>query len=299
MGERRKRQRLSEDGTAAITATADAEQAPSTTTPADKPTPKQDNSQRRSLFVRSLAPTVTTEDLTEHFSESYPIKHAVAVLDPATKQCKGFGFVTFADAEDAQRAMEELNGSELKGKKIKVEVAERRHREIDSDVPGQKKSAPTAAATKVKEDREQQRKEQEPPKLIIRNLPWSIKEPEDLSLLFRSYGKVKSVTLPKTPTGALKGFGFVLLRGKKNAEKALENLNGKMVDGRPLAVDWAVDKETWQTLQGKDKKEDEDEDTKMTDGEEPAEGSDEESVGGSDDDEEDRKSTRLNSSHWE
>ncbi|KAK3110373.1 RNA recognition motif-containing protein, partial [Teratosphaeriaceae sp. CCFEE 6253] len=55
---------------------------------------KKAEEQRRSLFVRSLPANVTSETLTALFSESYPIKHATAVIDPATKQCKGYGFVT-------------------------------------------------------------------------------------------------------------------------------------------------------------------------------------------------------------
>lgn len=255
MAPRRKRQRLSEEGAEAVTAVAESEPAPpapdavATAPTAGAKPKKKDDFQQRSLFVRSLGKDVTTEDLTAHFSDSYPIKHAVAVLDPATKECKGFGFVTFADAEDAQRALEELNGSTLKGKKIKVENAERRHRDVESDIPGQKKSTPAAATIKAKADREKAREEAAPPKLILRNLPWSIKTSDDLAALFRSYGKVQYATLPKNPNGQLKGFGFILLRGRKNAEKALEKLNGKEIDGRTIAVDWAVDKETWQTLQ--------------------------------------------------
>ncbi|KAF2727884.1 RNA-binding domain-containing protein [Polyplosphaeria fusca] len=247
----RKRQRLSTNGAAAVTALAEAESTPGAldALPNDETVRKQNLNQRRTLFVRSLAPKTTTEDLTECFSENYPIKHAVAVLDPTTKQCKGFGFVTFADAEDAQRAKDELNGAKIQGKKIVIEVAEPRHRDLESDVPGHKRSVPSAAATEAKAKREQERKEQQPPKLIIRNLPWSIKTPEDLTKLFLSYGKIKVATLPKKPSGELKGFGFVTVRGKKNAERALQGVNGKEVDGRTLAVDWAVDKETWQKTQ--------------------------------------------------
>lgn len=67
--------------------------------------------------------------------------------------------------------------------------------------------------------------------------------------MFRSYGKVNFVNLPKKPNGELRGFGFVSLRGRKNAEKAIRELNGKEVDDRPIAVDWAVDRDTWQGLQ--------------------------------------------------
>ncbi|KAF2268689.1 nucleolar protein 4 [Lojkania enalia] len=250
MGPHRKRQRLSEDGTSAVSATADTETFSTALEPGpDDEIHQQNLQQRRSLFIRSLAPAVTTESLTEHFSQSYPIKHAVAVLDPTTRQCKGFGFVTFADAEDAQRAKDELNGSEFHGRRIIVEVAEPRHRDLEGDVPGHRRRVALAAAAEAKAKREQERKEQQPPKLIVRNLPWSIRTPDDLTKLFLSYGKVKQATLPKKPSGELKGFGFVLLRGKKNAEKALEGINGKEVEGRTLAVDWAVDKETWQRIQ--------------------------------------------------
>ncbi|KAH8640165.1 RNA-binding domain-containing protein [Alternaria alternata] len=273
MAPRRKRQRLSLDGAEAVTATADVEQPSKPSTAAPK------EAARRQLFVRGLAPTVTTEDLTEYFSESYPIKNALVVLDKETRESKSYGFVTFADVEDAQRAKEELNNTEIKGKKIKVDFAEARQREGEEKRP--------RAGDRAKAEREQQIKDAQTPKLIIRNLPWTIKTPEDLQKLFRSYGKVNFVNLPKKPNGELRGFGFVSLRGKKNAERAIQELNGKEVGERPIAVDWAVDRDTWQSLQkteqegddAKDEGEDEDED--MEDAESSAVSSDE------DDDEED------------
>ncbi|KAF5845169.1 hypothetical protein GGP41_001282 [Bipolaris sorokiniana] len=229
MAPRRKRQRLSLDGAEAITATADADQPSSNA--AAVGTAKE--VARRQLFVRSLAPDVTSEDLTEYFSESYPIKNALVVLDKETRESKGYGFVTFADVEDAQRAKEELNNTQIKGKKIKVDFAEARQREGEEKRP--------RAADRIKAEREQQVKEAQVPKIIVRNLPWTIKTPEDLEKLFRCYGKVNFANLPKKPNGELRGFGFVSLRGKKNAEKAMQELNGKEIGGRPIAVDWAVD----------------------------------------------------------
>lgn len=238
MAPHRKRQRLSEDGASAATALAETDEPSNTAASLTKP-----QQSRKQLFVRSLAPSVTTENLTEFFSENYPIKYAVVVLDKETKASKGYGFVTFADAEDAQRAKEELDGAELQGKKIRVEGAEARHRDADAAVPT------ISAGARAKADRELAMKENQAPKLIVRNLPWSIKTPEQLGKLFLSYGKVHFTKLPKKPNGELRGFGFVALRGKKNAEKAMEELNGKDVDGRQVAVDWAVDRDAWQDLQ--------------------------------------------------
>lgn len=209
--------------------------------------------QRRSLFVRSLPAAATTESLIEHFSQSYPIKHATAVIDASTKQCKGYGFITFADAEDAVRALADFNGSTLQGRKIKLEIAEPRSRDVDETAPigVRGKSVPSAAAVAAKARRQQVEQEsQRPPKLIIRNLPWSIKKPAQLEHLFRSYGKVKHATLPSKKPGLLSGFGFIVMRGKQNAEKALAGVNGKEIDGRTLAVDWAVERDEWQGQQG-------------------------------------------------
>jgi nucleolar protein 4 len=211
--------------------------------------------------------SATTESLAEYFSQSYIIKHAVVVCDKETKKSKQFGFVTFADAEDADSALKELNGSKMDGKIIRVDYAEQRKREIDEKVG---RSVPTAASLELKKKKEEERGQGAPPKLIVRNLPWSIKEPQDLSDLFRSFGKVKFVTLPKK-NGKLAGFGFVTLRGKKNAEKALQTINGKEIDGRQLAVDWAVEKDVWETTTKKDEEEEdkeeekESEDVKMED----------------------------------
>ncbi|KAF2828961.1 hypothetical protein CC86DRAFT_368111 [Ophiobolus disseminans] len=242
MAPRRKRQRLSESGAEVVTATApttaDAEQPAVTITTA---TPKE--GARRQLFIRGLAPGVTTEDLTNFFSESYPIKNALVVLDKETKKSKGYGFVTFADVEDAQRAKDEMKGSELQGKKIAVDFAEARQREGEAKVEKPNRKAEREA------EREQQKKDAQAPKIIVRNLPWSVKEPDQLGKHFLAFGKVNFVTLPKKPSGELRGFGFVALRGKTNAERAIQKLNGKEIDGRTIAVDWAVDRDTWQGLQ--------------------------------------------------
>lgn len=247
-----KRRRLSENGSfqAKESESMDSPQddtiaPPATDAAAAAPAKPQ---MRRELFVRSLPASATTESLTEFFSQSYVLRHATVVVDPTTKQSKGYGFVTFADVEDAQRALEELNGADFEGKKIRVEVAQPRKREIgESDG----KSVPSAEATKRKEDRAREREQNLPPRLIVRNLPWSIKEPDQLALLFRSFGKVKHVVVPKKGTEQA-GFGFVVLRGKKNAEKALNAVNGKEVDGRTLAVDWAVEKSVWEKATEKD-----------------------------------------------
>ncbi|KAJ5113524.1 hypothetical protein N7456_002058 [Penicillium angulare] len=276
---------LSEESSSPVTETKTTDRKPKVSKIDANEDPK---APKRTLFVRSLPLSATTESLAEHFSQSYVIKHATVITDPQTKKSKGFGFVTFADLEDAESALKELNGSDFGGKKIRVDYAQARHREIDEKLG---KSIPSAAAIKSKQDREDERAQNQPPKLIVRNLPWSIKEPSDLALLFRSFGKVKFATLPKRGN-TLAGFGFVVIRGKKNAEKALATVNGKEVDGRTLAVDWAVEKEEWENTKQEEEKEEEKEeesgDAEVKDDEEVSEEvSGDEDSSNEDDDEED------------
>ncbi|KAL9030795.1 MAG: hypothetical protein Q9196_001118 [Gyalolechia fulgens] len=204
---------------------------------------------KRSLFIRSLPASATTDSLTIFFSQSYPIKHAIVVSDRTSSVSKGYGFVTFADPSDALAALQTFDGALFDGKKIKVELAEPRSRDpqatrhVSRDTPGLSFKTTNEAS----QGRRQPLRES-PPRLIVRNLPWTISDSEKLAMLFRRYGKVKEATVPKKGPGLSAGFGFILLRGRKNAEKAMEEVNGKVLDGRTLAVDWAVRKDVWNSL---------------------------------------------------
>lgn len=79
--------------------------------------------------------------------------------------------------------------------------------------------------------------------IYVTNLGFSFLD-EDLSKLFGQYGSVASakVIIDKL-TNRSKGFGFVEMQDKKAAETAINELNGKMIDGRPLKVSEARPKE--------------------------------------------------------
>ncbi|KAL8660595.1 MAG: hypothetical protein Q9202_006404 [Teloschistes flavicans] len=211
---------------------------------------QKDETQRRTLFVHSLPASATTESLTRFFSQSYPLKHAVVISDSAAKVSKGYGFVTFTDSCDALEAIQTFTNADFNGKKIKVELAEPRSRGL-RNVRTEGTIVPEhSTPSTIAKAHPSRRKAQDHPssQLIVRNLPWSINDPEKLALLFRSFGKVKRTTIPPKPHGMSAGFGFVALRGRKNAEKALKNMNGRVLDGRTLAVDWAIRKDLWNSL---------------------------------------------------
>ena len=78
-------------------------------------------------------------------------------------------------------------------------------------------------------------------KLYVGNLPWSIDD-QSLNELFSGCGTVESaVVITDRESGRSRGFGFVEM-DQSDARRAIEELNGKEVDSRPLKVNEATDK---------------------------------------------------------
>ncbi len=78
----------------------------------------------KKLFVGGLAWGTTDEGLHGAFSRFGEIVEAKVITDRETNRSRGFGFVTFANDEHAASAITEMNGTELEGRTIKVNVAE-------------------------------------------------------------------------------------------------------------------------------------------------------------------------------
>jgi len=88
----------------------------------------------KKLYVGNLSFDVTDQELEQAFSEYGEIVSATVVVDRYTDRSKGFGFVEFAQEEDAQKARETMNGKTLNGREIKVDEARPpRNRDRDRD----------------------------------------------------------------------------------------------------------------------------------------------------------------------
>ena len=80
---------------------------------------------KNKLFVGSLPWSITSDQLRELFATYGEITDAVVISDRDTGRSKGFGFVTFATEESAQKALE-MDGKEVEGRTIVVNVAKPR-----------------------------------------------------------------------------------------------------------------------------------------------------------------------------
>ena len=75
------------------------------------------------LFVGSLPFATTSDQLREMFAKVGQVVEANVVTDKMTGRSRGFGFVEMASDEDAKKAISQLNGSEVDGRKIFVSEA--------------------------------------------------------------------------------------------------------------------------------------------------------------------------------
>ncbi|XP_047084072.1 serine/arginine-rich splicing factor SR45a-like [Lolium rigidum] len=78
------------------------------------------------LYVTGLSSRTTDRDLEKHFSAEGEVIDASIVLDPWTRESRGFGFVTMATLKEAERCIKYLDSSVLEGRVITVEKAKRR-----------------------------------------------------------------------------------------------------------------------------------------------------------------------------
>ena len=75
------------------------------------------------LFVGNLSFQTTENDLQDAFAAHGTVVEANLMMDRMTGRPRGFGFVTMSSAEEAQKAIEALNGKELGGRALTVNVA--------------------------------------------------------------------------------------------------------------------------------------------------------------------------------
>ena len=79
--------------------------------------------QKQNLFVGSLAYATTDDSLKEFFEQIGEVERAMVAKERETGRSRGFGFVTFVDEANNQKAVDQLDGKDLDGRTINVSLA--------------------------------------------------------------------------------------------------------------------------------------------------------------------------------
>ena len=75
------------------------------------------------IYIGNMPYGITSEDLSELFGEYGHVQAATVIMDRETGRSKGFGFVEMPNNGEADRAIKELNSTQLQGRMITVNQA--------------------------------------------------------------------------------------------------------------------------------------------------------------------------------
>lgn len=176
---------------------------------------QRDPSARRNtnsnVFIKSLHESVDNKALYDTFSTFGNILSCKVVAD-STGASKGYGFVHYETQEAADLAIDKVNGKLLVGQKVYVaRFLSRKERE---DSTGESRKFTN---------------------IFVKNLGPNLLE-EQLRVLCESHGTITSLVIMKDANGRSRGFGFVNFEEVEAAERAVEALNGKEVEGSDGAL---------------------------------------------------------------
>lgn len=183
---------------------------------------KQKQEFERKLYVGNIPRTCTNEELAKIFADCGAVEKAEVMYDKYSGRSRRFGFVTMNTVEDAQAAAEKLNGTDIGGREIKVNVTEK----------------PLDISTL-------NRLTEEVPfidslyKVYVGNLAKTITT-ETLKKKFSEKGNVldaKVICIPQT--GKSCGYGFVSFSSEADMKAAISSFSNVELEGKRMRVNVA------------------------------------------------------------
>jgi len=174
-----------------------------------------------------LSPKMRERDLREFMSSVGQVRDVRVIADPRTKKCRGVAYVEFKSPESVALAIG-LTGQKLLGIPIQVlpSGAEKNRAAQNTTIQG------TAGA------------ETGPMRIYVGSLHYNITEAM-LRGIFEPFGAIDSINLLKDPdTNLSRGYGFLTFTKSDDARRAIEQLNGFEIAGRPMKVANVTEKTT-------------------------------------------------------
>ncbi|XP_026205563.1 RNA-binding protein 39-like isoform X2 [Anabas testudineus] len=186
--------------------------------PMDNLTPEERDA--RTVFCMQLAARIRPRDLEEFFSAVGKVRDVRMISDRNSRRSKGIAYVEFVESSSVPLAIG-LTGQRLLGVPIIVQA---------SQAEKNRAAAAAAAANNL------QKGTSGPMRLYVGSLHFNITE-EMLRGIFEPFGRIESIQLMMdSETGRSKGYGFITFADAECAKKALEQLNGFELAGRPMKV---------------------------------------------------------------
>lgn len=175
------------------------------------------------IYIKNFGDKLDEDKLKEMF-EKYGVVKSVAVMKDRDGNSRGFGFVALEKHEDAQKAVDELNGTELEGTGDILYVGR-----------AQKKQERQAELRGQFEQQKQERMQRfQGVNLYVKNLDDNVTD-DELREAFSSYGTITSAKIMSDGERS-RGFGFVCFSSPEEATKAVTEMNGRIVGSKPLYV---------------------------------------------------------------
>uniref|UniRef100_A0A8C1PXS8 RNA binding motif protein 39b n=1 Tax=Cyprinus carpio TaxID=7962 RepID=A0A8C1PXS8_CYPCA len=171
----------------------------------------------RTVFCMQLAARIRPRDLEDFFSAVGKVRDVRMISDRNSRRSKGIAYIEFVDATSVPLAIG-LTGQRVLGVPIIVQVSQA------------EKNRAAAMASML------QRGGAGPMRLYVGSLHFNITE-DMLRGIFEPFGKIEGIQLMMdSETGRSKGYGFISFADAECAKKALEQLNGFELAGRPMKV---------------------------------------------------------------
>ncbi|XP_072371363.1 RNA-binding protein 39a isoform X2 [Scyliorhinus torazame] len=171
----------------------------------------------RTVFCMQLAARIRPRDLEEFFSSVGKVRDVRMISDRNSRRSKGIAYVEFVDVNSVPLAIG-LTGQKLLGVPIIVQASQA------------EKNRAAALANNL------QKGTAGPMRLYVGSLHFNITE-EMLRGIFEPFGRIENIQLMMdSETGRSKGYGFITFSDAECAKKALEQLNGFELAGRPMKV---------------------------------------------------------------
>jgi polyadenylate-binding protein len=174
------------------------------------------------VYIKNINLDWSDDDLKKFFAPYGAITSIYLEKDQDGKS-KGFGFINFESHEQAVKAVNDLNDTDIDGQRIYVGRAQKKRERIE-ELKKQYESTRLEKLSKY-----------QGVNLFIKNLDDSI-DSEKLEEEFKPFGSITSARVMVDETGKSKGFGFVCFSSPEEATKAITEMNQRMVLGKPLYV---------------------------------------------------------------